>query len=57
MIKRIWWFVVGLVAGTVVTVRAFGRRPKQAELRKAAVDTGADLMTAAARLVRPGRRG
>jgi hypothetical protein len=57
MIKRIWWFVVGLVVGCAVTVRALGRRPERFELRKAAVDTSADLMTGAARMVRPRRRG
>ncbi len=56
VIDRIWWFAMGLVAGGVVTVRALRRRPTPADLKLAAVNTGADVLDLAARAVRAPRR-
>ncbi|MGQ0847779.1 MAG: hypothetical protein ACT4OP_01425 [Actinomycetota bacterium] len=53
MLDRIWWFVAGLVAGAVVTVRALGRKPGLADLRAASTVTAADVLALTARLVRP----
>ena len=56
MFDRLWWFVAGLVAGGVVTVRALRRRPSPSDLKRAAVQTTADLLDVAARVIRPRRR-
>lgn len=56
MLDRIWWFLTGMLAGGVVTVRALRRKPTPAELRAATASTGADLLDLAARAVRPPRR-
>lgn len=56
MLDRLWWFATGLLAGGLVTVRALRRKPDPADLRKAAVYTGADVLEFAARAVRPPRR-
>jgi hypothetical protein len=53
MLDRLWWFIVGLVAGGVVTTRALRRRPTGAELRHAAARSTADLLSFAARRIRP----
>ncbi len=57
MIDRIWWFLTGVVAGGLVTVRALRRRPRPADLRAAAAHTGADVLDLAARAIRAPRRG
>jgi hypothetical protein len=56
MLDRLWWFVAGLIAGGVVTVRALRRRPTPTDLKGAAIATAADLLDVAARLVRPPSR-
>jgi hypothetical protein len=57
MLDRMWWFLTGVIAGGVVTVRALRRRPRPRELRVAAAHTGADILGLAARMVRaPSRR-
>lgn len=56
MFDRLWWFVTGLLTGGLVTVRALRRKPEPADLRQAAVHTGADVLEFAARAVRPPRR-
>lgn len=56
LVRNLRWFVIGLITGSLVTVRALGRRPAPADLRKAALRTGADLLEVAARVVRPTRR-
>jgi hypothetical protein len=53
MFDRLWWFVAGFVAGGVVTVRALRRRPTPRDLKEAAVQTAADLLDVAARIVKP----
>ncbi|HLF44737.1 MAG TPA: hypothetical protein VJA46_14595 [Acidimicrobiia bacterium] len=53
MLRRSFWFVTGVVTGGVVTVRALRRKPTGHDLRHAAVATGADVMSLAARAVRP----
>jgi len=56
MLDRLWWFMAGLVAGGVVTVRALRRRPTPQNLKGAAAQTAADLLDVAARVVRPSKR-
>ncbi len=56
VIDRIWWFVMGILTGGVVTVRALRRKPTPADLKIAAVNTGADVLDLAARAVRAPRR-
>jgi hypothetical protein len=56
MIDRLWWFVAGVVAGGVVTVRALRRRPTPRDLKGAAIATAADLLEVAARVVKPPSR-
>ncbi|MDP9495375.1 MAG: hypothetical protein M3P87_09065 [Actinomycetota bacterium] len=53
MLRRLFWFLTGVVAGGVVTVRALRRKPTLHELRHAAVATGAGVMGLAAKAVRP----
>jgi hypothetical protein len=57
MLDRMWWFLTGALAGGLVTVRALRRRPRPADLRAAAAQTGADVLDLAARAIRPPRRG
>jgi hypothetical protein len=54
---RLWWFVSGIVAGVLVTVRAVRRRPAPADFKAAAAHTGADVLDLAAKVVRAPRRG
>ena len=56
MFDRIWWFVTGVLAGGVVTVRALRRAPQPGDLRAAAAHTTADLLSLTAKVVRPPRR-
>jgi hypothetical protein len=56
MLDRLWWFVTGLFAGGVVTVRALRRAPNPVDLKAAAALTTADLMAFTARRIRPPRR-
>jgi hypothetical protein len=56
MLDRLWWFAAGILAGGVITVRALRRRPAPADLKGAAIETAADLLDVAARMVRPPRR-
>ncbi|MDH3518518.1 MAG: hypothetical protein OEM66_06295 [Acidimicrobiia bacterium] len=56
VLDRIWWFVTGAIAGGLVTVRALRKRPSPADLRRAAVNTGADVLDLAARAVRARQR-
>lgn len=56
MLDRLSWFVTGLVAGGVITIRALRRRPRARDLKSAALLTGADLLDLTARLVQPPRR-
>ncbi len=56
MLDRLWWFVTGVFAGGVVTVRALRRAPKPVDLKAAAALTTADVMSFAARRIRPPRR-
>ncbi len=56
MFDRLWWFATGLLAGGLVTVRALRRRPEPADLRRAAVQTGADVLELAADPPAPPRR-
>lgn len=56
MLDRLWWFVSGLVAGGVLTVRALGRRPSRRELSRVAARTGAQALTLVARGLRPAGR-
>ncbi len=56
MLDRLSWFVTGLVAGGLITVRALRRRPRPQDLKAAALQTGADVMDLTARLVQPPRR-
>ena len=56
MFERAWWFLTGLVAGGVVTVRALRVRPTPADVRTAALRTGADVLGLASRLVAPAER-
>jgi hypothetical protein len=44
------------VAGGVVTVRALRRRPSTGDLKGAAIQTAADLLDVAARVLRPPKR-
>ncbi|MPZ52847.1 MAG: hypothetical protein GEU79_08955 [Acidimicrobiia bacterium] len=53
MFERLWWFVSGIVAGGVVTVRALRRRPRPDDLKHAIYHTSADLMGLASRVVAP----
>jgi hypothetical protein len=53
MLDRLWWFVVGLVAGGIVTVRAMHRRPTAADLRSSATATAADALHLLSKAVRP----
>ena len=53
MLDRLWWFVVGLVAGGIVTVRAMRRRPSAVDLRSSATATAADALGLLSRAVRP----
>lgn len=53
---RLWWFTTGLLAGGLVTVRALRHKPEPADLRRAAANTGADVLELAARAIRPPRR-
>src|SRR5690606_12653519 len=55
-LDRMWWFLTGVVAGGLVTVRALRRRPRPHELKAAAAHTGADILGLAARAVRAPRR-
>lgn len=56
MLDRLSWFLTGLVAGGVVTVRALRRRPRARDLKSAALVTAADVLDLVARLVAPPRR-
>ncbi len=56
MLDRLSWFVTGVIAGGFITVRALRRRPRPRDLKAAALETGADVMDLAARLVQPPRR-
>jgi hypothetical protein len=56
MLDRLSWFVTGVVAGGLITVRALRRRPRPRDLKAAALQTGADVMDLAARVVQPPRR-
>ncbi len=56
MLDRLSWFLTGLVAGGVVTVRALQRRPQARDLKSAALMTAADVLDLVARLVSPPRR-
>jgi len=56
MFDRLWWFGAGLLAGGVVTVRALRRAPDPVDLKAAAAVTAADVMSFAAKKVRPPRR-
>jgi hypothetical protein len=56
MLDRLWWFVTGLFAGGIVTVRALRRAPHPVDLKAAAALTTADVMSFAARRIRPPRR-
>jgi hypothetical protein len=56
VLKRIWWFVVGLLAGGWVTARALRRRPQPDDLKRAAAASGADLLKWTAKAVRPPAR-
>ncbi|MEX2278767.1 MAG: hypothetical protein WEA76_01620 [Acidimicrobiia bacterium] len=56
MLDRLSWFVTGLVTGGVITVRALRRRPRPRDLKSAALQTSADILDLAARLVQPPRR-
>lgn len=56
MLDRLSWFVTGVVAGGVITIRAFRRRPRPRDLKSAALHTGADLLDLTARIVQPPRR-
>ncbi|HEY7703610.1 MAG TPA: hypothetical protein VID03_02130 [Acidimicrobiia bacterium] len=56
MLKRLWWFAVGLLAGGWVTARALRRRPAPDELKRAAATSGADLLKWTAKAVRPPTR-
>jgi hypothetical protein len=56
MFDRLWWFGAGLLAGGVVTVRALRRAPDPVDLKAAAAVTAADVMSFAAKKVRPPHR-
>lgn len=56
MFDRVWWFVTGLFAGGVVTVRALRRAPNPVDLKAAAAHTSADLLAFVSRRIRPPRR-
>jgi hypothetical protein len=56
MLDRLWWFVTGVFAGGVVTVRALRRAPNPVDLKAAAALTTADVMSFTAKRVRPPRR-
>lgn len=56
MLDRLWWFAAGFLAGGVITVRALRRRPTPGDLKGAAIETVADLVDVAARVVRPPNR-
>ncbi|MEX1044331.1 MAG: hypothetical protein WD532_10490 [Acidimicrobiia bacterium] len=56
MLDRLSWFITGLVTGGVITVRALRRRPRPRDLKSAALQTSADILDIAARLVQPPRR-
>lgn len=56
MFDKLWWFGAGLLTGGVVTVRALRRAPDPVDLRAAAAVTAADVMSFAAKKVRPPRR-
>jgi len=56
MLDRIWWFVTGVFAGGVVTVRALRRSPQPGDLKAAAAHTTADVLSLTAKVVRPPRR-
>jgi hypothetical protein len=53
MFDRLWWFLAGLFAGGLVTVRALRRRPTAVDLRVSATATAADALGLLSRLVRP----
>ena len=55
MVDRLWWFVTGLIAGGLVTIRALRRRPTAGDLAEAAITTTADVLELTARAVRPNR--
>jgi hypothetical protein len=57
MLDRIWWFLTGLLAGGLLTVRALRRTPAPGDLRAATVHAGADALDLASRVIRPPRRG
>jgi hypothetical protein len=56
MLDKLWWFAAGLLGGGIVTVRALRRRPTPGDLKGAAIETAADLLDVAARVIRPPRR-
>jgi hypothetical protein len=56
MLDRLAWFVTGLFLGGFITVRALRTRPRPADVRTAALRTGADVLDLTARLVAPHRR-
>lgn len=56
MFDRLAWFATGLLLGGVITVRALRTRPHPADVKTAALRTGADVLDLTARLVAPPRR-
>lgn len=56
MFDKLWWFGAGLLTGGVVTVRALRRAPDPIDLKAAAAVTAADVLSFAAKKVRPPRR-
>jgi len=57
MFGRLGFFVLGLVAGGLVVVRALSRRPTPRELGESAIRTSADLLELSARALKPKRNG
>lgn len=57
MFGRLGFFILGVVTGGVVVVRALSRRPTPAELRRSVIRTGADMLDLTARALKPKRNG
>ncbi len=53
MIKRLWWFLVGVTFGGLIMVKALKRKPTLRALKNGAVSASADVLNVAARLLRP----
>ena len=53
MLRRSFWFLSGVLAGGLVTIRALRRKPTRPDLRAAALATSADVMSLAAKVLRP----